>query len=871
MSQPPVPYDRIFNFETFSTTNPTIQQPGVQIDGELDALKITVDSLISRLSEIQRSDGKLNPQAFESTGIPESIASSAYSQVYAQLQPLVLAASQSASASASSASTAGNHANAAQSSAASANAAIAPAVAAKDIAVTKAAEAQNWAAQANASASTAASAEVETQSHKQSTLDARDEAQQALSSVINLKASLDNQYDNMLDADQNLSDVSSKGQSVTNLGLNSSDSSDRAIYNRFKSMFHMYVDPNEALPLGQQSYLTADHYLQGMFGLTFNESTGLFVRSATGGTWFGEEVISGNGQAEDTTIGVNKTLADRVAVLKIRMSVISSIMRTTMYRISKYWGYNGDNRLVTLQDFADNPHDNLGIRIWMMIAGRTENAISSQLGTFDAPADGKQYARKNNSWEEVAASGGGVSEYDNFKVYNANDIVWLGSFVYRFNAFIGAAGYGPVTHPAAWTKLSASEISDINGLQAAIDGKASLSHTHSISDVSGLQTALDAKATTVALSSGLAGKANTSHSHSISNVTGLQAALDGKALSVHTHEISSISGLTSALSVKLPAILSYSSSYDQSTLVTTPGSLTFLGYNGGTNGTVTISGPIGSRFFFYQSTNASNSIAFTGAVQVENKFFTKGPKSWVEAVVTPDGVVLNGDLMFPPSGYLISSSCDYVSGYLDAQGVTWDGNFYSNKVYADGSGGTYSSGGYNQDGCWYPYGFCLQSGITLSESTLSWSGCSSSGTFVYSSSSGNRYADGSGGTYDSVTGGWSAQYGDIIYDNGNSCLVKYDGMGGYYVEDNSGNNGYPSYGSYIGQGSGTLYVNYGYNIGDLAVGTYTNDQYADGNGGVAYTENQVNSYYSYGTYLAYDDYNGYGVYSDGNGSYYTSA
>lgn len=848
MSLPPVPYDRLFNFETFSTTNPTVQQPGVQIDGEFDALKVTVDSLISRLSEIQRSDGKLNPLAFESTGIPEAIATEAYSQVYAQLQPLVVSASQSASASAASASTAGNHANAAQSSAASANAAIAPAVAAKDVAVTKAAEAQAWAVQANNSASTAASAEVEAQAYKQQTLDARDEAQQALSSVIGLKASLDNQYDNMLDADQNLSDVSSKGQSVTNLGLNSSDDSDRALYNRFKSMFHMYVDP--AAPGqwgGTQQYLSADSYLQGMFGITFNETTGLFVRSSTGGSYFGEEVIAGNGVAEDTTAG-NKTLAERVEVLKIRMSVISSILRTTMHRISKTWGYNGDNRIVTLQDFSDNPHDILGILIWGILTGRVTNVVNNAFQLYEAPQNGKQYARKNNSWEEVAASGGGISQYDNFKVYNANDIVWLGSFVYRFNAFIGAAGYGPVTHPAAWTKLSASQIADITGLQAA----------------------LDAKASTVSLSTGLAGKANTSHTHSISNITGLQAALDGKSSSSHVHAIGGIQGLQTALDAKTSNQLPYYYSYNQSTTASSPGQLIILAYDGGTNGTVLFSAPVGSRFFFYQSANALNPIAFNGAVQNENKLFTKGPKSWVEAVVTPEGVVINGDLMFPPAGYLISSSCDYVYGYSDAQGVTWDGAFYSNKLFADGNGGTYSGGGYNQNGCWYPYGFCLQSGITLSESTLSWSGCSTSGTYVYSSGTGNRRADGNGGTYDEYTGGWSASSGDVIYDGG-SCVVKYDGMGGYYVEDNSGNSGYPSYGTYIGQGSGTLYTYYGYNIGDLAVGTYTNDQYADGSGGVAYTQNQVNSYYGYGTYLAYDDSNGYSVYSDGNGSYYTSA
>lgn len=58
-------------------------------------------------------------------------------------------------------------------------------------------------------------------------------------------------------------------------------------------------------------------------------------------------------------------------------------------------------------------------------------------------------------------------------------------------------------------------ISDITGLQTALDSKAAVSHTHVIGDVTGLQTALD-------------GKAAVSHTHTIANVTGLQTALDGK-------------------------------------------------------------------------------------------------------------------------------------------------------------------------------------------------------------------------------------------------------------------------------------------------------------------------------------------------------
>jgi hypothetical protein len=58
-------------------------------------------------------------------------------------------------------------------------------------------------------------------------------------------------------------------------------------------------------------------------------------------------------------------------------------------------------------------------------------------------------------------------------------------------------------------------ISDVTGLQIALDGKAATVHTHAIADVTGLQTALN-------------GKADLVHTHAIADVTGLQTALDGK-------------------------------------------------------------------------------------------------------------------------------------------------------------------------------------------------------------------------------------------------------------------------------------------------------------------------------------------------------
>lgn len=65
-------------------------------------------------------------------------------------------------------------------------------------------------------------------------------------------------------------------------------------------------------------------------------------------------------------------------------------------------------------------------------------------------------------------------------------------------------------------KSHSHAVSDVTGLQSALNGKAASSHTHGMTDVTGLQNALD-------------GKAALSHTHGMSDVTGLQDALDAKA------------------------------------------------------------------------------------------------------------------------------------------------------------------------------------------------------------------------------------------------------------------------------------------------------------------------------------------------------
>src|SRR5690606_24062751 len=86
--------------------------------------------------------------------------------------------------------------------------------------------------------------------------------------------------------------------------------------------------------------------------------------------------------------------------------------------------------------------------------------------------------------------------------------------------------------------LEAGEVAidDVEGLTAALAGKAASSHTHTAAQITDLD--IDA---VEGLTDALAGKAASSHTHTIANVSGLQSALDGKqaagsyAAASHTH------------------------------------------------------------------------------------------------------------------------------------------------------------------------------------------------------------------------------------------------------------------------------------------------------------------------------------------------
>lgn len=73
MSQPPSPYERSYSFTDNSTNNPTSQQPGQNIDQELNAARTAINATQSRLGEVQADDGKVRTTALNLPAVAAAV------------------------------------------------------------------------------------------------------------------------------------------------------------------------------------------------------------------------------------------------------------------------------------------------------------------------------------------------------------------------------------------------------------------------------------------------------------------------------------------------------------------------------------------------------------------------------------------------------------------------------------------------------------------------------------------------------------------------------------------------------------------------------------------------------------------------------
>lgn len=74
MSTVPSPYERQANFTSYEQSSPTLPKRGTDLDAEFNAVRTMANALLSRVSEIQRDDGRLanqsvHPDAFTSEAL----------------------------------------------------------------------------------------------------------------------------------------------------------------------------------------------------------------------------------------------------------------------------------------------------------------------------------------------------------------------------------------------------------------------------------------------------------------------------------------------------------------------------------------------------------------------------------------------------------------------------------------------------------------------------------------------------------------------------------------------------------------------------------------------------------------------------------
>jgi len=453
MSQPPFPYNRIFDFESFSIVNPTTQQPGVQIEGELDAIKRTLDSTISRLSEIQRDDGFLRDSALDHTTVVTQLynrLATLFSPTFLQIDQKIDLKSNIASPTFTGVVTI------------PANAVIVgfAKLASPDFTgvPTTPTPAVLSASQqiANAAFVTAADAVI-----KQWVIDNY------------LKLAGDRMDDNAVINWTSIVPATQYPAFYRNTDTNDISKDGVSLFGKYPKPFSaaMYSVTNRRETIvSQGSIELLEFTTPGVYPVGTPDTDAIWTEKGKIVIWSGESydafttktprvnplsgphisfedkdsfqlglvpmIISSNGlQFPDGTYQSTRGL--NIGEVQTQATNAANLAVTNLIN-------GAPAALDTLKEIADslaNDADLAGT-LTLAIAGK------SDLGHTHAVSDisGLQDTLNNIS----------LKEYDNFKTYVAGDVVLASNRIFKFNSTVGAAGYGPITHPSYWTEQSAS-------------------------------------------------------------------------------------------------------------------------------------------------------------------------------------------------------------------------------------------------------------------------------------------------------------------------------------------------------------------------------------------------------------------------------
>ncbi len=192
---------------------------------------------------------------------------------------------------------------------------------------------------------------------------------------------------------------------------------------------------------------------------------------------------------------------------------------------------------------------------WGDIAGTLSNQADLQ-AALDDKADNADLAGKADAGHTHT-----VANITDFAAGVAANIPAEYLTVTEGDAAYMPAGAAPTAHNHA--------ITDVTGLQAALDGKADdtdlagkadTGHTHTAANITDFGTAVAANIPAEYLTQTegdtrymAAGAAPAAHLHAIGDVTGLQTALDGKADDGHTHTAANITDFAAGVAANIPA------------------------------------------------------------------------------------------------------------------------------------------------------------------------------------------------------------------------------------------------------------------------------------------------------------------------------
>lgn len=429
MSNQPPEYTRQYNFENFQSLNPTTPLPGNKVEAELNAARSSINQTISRLNEIQNADGSLKtPDALaaETTATATSVATSvatstAQAYLTSNYDPTIASqAAASASDAAAWATDAANSKQAAQANMVNAEAAAGLAQnAAIDSAIARS-EARGHALDANESRNEAhASAQAAAASYA--------DVGQVYGSALSLKNWIDSQSYQFVHKREDTSSV------AANMLFNEGDVSNTLIGKIFNGA---QVDSNSVITHPGPINNTGYNFLNGPWWVVGNPSPEnpevIIMRDMMNclvQTWkaFGPSVTRGDMKAMEP--GVNGQPDQLWNVLDYNGKLIEPIVYSQSdFNANQISHPEIQKAALTPKGYVDQKD------------AEVMSAAQQASSTADtARAEVQQFR---------------TSEYDNGRVYGPFEIVKFGSKLYWFKAFIGAAGYAPDTHPAAWTELS---------------------------------------------------------------------------------------------------------------------------------------------------------------------------------------------------------------------------------------------------------------------------------------------------------------------------------------------------------------------------------------------------------------------------------